>query len=395
MEIFRALPKELVEEEILTQVPVKYLNGLRSTCKQWNRLFTGDRRFARKHSDKAAKQFLVLMLTRFFRIRPTIVDLDGNVPTFEVKTELNLVDPHSEHPGAQFDVGAVFHCDGLLLCTSVDESRFVVWNPLTGETRWFQPTYRPPRGRIFALGYGMKKSYKILSYYLDKKDVEIYEFSSDSWRVVGDAMPRGFTLGCCGLSVSLQGSTYLFAHDETKTDTFVSMVKFDYSSEKCVPLPLPYQLPNRRCEVTSLSVVKDEKLSLLLQRDVASKTEIWLSNTIGETTKAVSWSKVLTLDLSPDLQVFDEGSFVFDEERKVVLISEKWRDYGDGDFGDGGFGDETPSKDMIYIVGEDNVVTQVDFGLEEVNGCQAVILDYVPSLVPIERPGGKRQRADL
>ncbi|CAA7037190.1 unnamed protein product [Microthlaspi erraticum] len=363
MELFRDLPKELVEEEILTRVPAKYLKGLGTTCKRWNRLFTGDRRFARNHSDKAAKQFLGLMSTRAFRICPIIVDRDGKVPTFEVNTELSLVDPHSKYPGAQFNVGAIFHCDGLLLCTSVDESRFVVWNPFTGETRWFQPSYRRPSGRRFALGYGQNQSYKILSYY-DEKDIEIYEFSSDSWRVVDDVMPRGCRLNYSDPSVSLKGSTYLFGYDrdETRTQSSVSLVKFDFSTEKCVLVPLPYQC--NRFEAACVSVVKEERLSVLLQLEDTSKTEIWVSNKIDETTtQVVSWSKVLSLDLSPDLQLSEQGTFLLDEEKKAVVISINWIDFGDE------VAAGTRSKEMIYIVGEDSEVTQVDFGMERTPPC--------------------------
>uniref|UniRef100_A0A1J3E361 F-box protein n=1 Tax=Noccaea caerulescens TaxID=107243 RepID=A0A1J3E361_NOCCA len=384
MEVFRDLPKELVEEEMLTRVPATYLKGLGSTCKRWNRLFNGDRRFARKHSDKAAKQFLGLTLTRAFRICPIIVDRDGKVPCLEVKTELSLVDPHSKYPGAQFDVSRVFHCDGHLLCTSVDESRFVVWNPFTGETRWFQPSYRGGKGRAFALGYGKNKSYKILSYhYGEKKDFEIYEFSSDSWRVVDDIMPPGWSLGYGSIVVSLKGSMYGYAAAETKTQRIYSLVKFDFSTEKCVLVPLPYQ-PRSRFYVIGLSVVKDEKLSVLLQLDVTSKTEIWVTNKI-ETSQAMSWSKVLAFDMGPGLELYDEVRFLLDDEKKVVMIALNWFD----------FDDETKSRDMIYIVGEDNEATQVDFGPGIVDEFRADILHYFPSLVQIERAGGKRKRADM
>uniref|UniRef100_A0A1J3IAB6 F-box protein n=4 Tax=Noccaea caerulescens TaxID=107243 RepID=A0A1J3IAB6_NOCCA len=390
MEVFRDLPKELVEEEMLTRVPATYLKGLGSTCKRWNRLFNGDRRFARKHSDKAAKQFLGLTLTRAFRICPIIVYRDGKVPCLEVKTELSLVDPHSKYPGAQFDVSRVFHCDGHLLCTSVDESRFVVWNPFTGETRWFQPSYRGGKGRAFALGYGKNKSYKILSYhYGEKKDFEIYEFSSDSWRVVDDIMPVGWMLGYSGISVSLKGSTYWFGFgiDETKTVS-VSLVKFDFSTEKCVLVPLPYQCKDSVFEAACVSVVKDEKLSVMLQLEKTSKTEIWVSNKIDETTtQVVSWNKVLSLDLSPDLQLCEGGTFLLDEEKKFVVISMNWMDFEDDP--------ENKSKEMIYFVGEDNEVTQVDFGIEETPECEVVILNYVPSLVQLEQAGGKRKRGDM
>ncbi|CAA7026643.1 unnamed protein product [Microthlaspi erraticum] len=94
----------------------------------------------------------------------------------------------------------------------------------------------------------------------------MYEFGSDSWRVVDDIMDPGWRLGYCSINVSLKGSMYGFAEDKTKPQSIVSLVRFDFSTEKCVPVPLPYQ--RNRFQVAGLSVVKDEKLSVLLQPNV-------------------------------------------------------------------------------------------------------------------------------
>ncbi|ESQ50335.1 hypothetical protein EUTSA_v10002009mg [Eutrema salsugineum] len=387
MTILRDLPKDLVEDEILCHVPAKYLKRLGSICKQWNRLINGgDGRFARKHTDKAAKQFLVLTKTRADRICPTVFDLEGPVPSVEVKSELSLVDSHS----SPFDIYRVFHCDGLLLCTSWDRSRFVVWNPFTGETRWFRPSTPSHKGyRSFFLGYDNKKSYKVLSYIIGRNNIfEIYEFSSDSWRTLDedDVIPPGWTDDLTFLKASLKGSTYWFATDRTKAQCNASLLKFDYSTEKAVPVPFPYQCGN--LVVAGLSVVKEEKLSVLFQRNVTCKTEIWVSNKIDETNHVVSWTKVLALDLShADLQIDHDTNFLFDEDKKVVMICENWLDLEDET--------ETKNKDVISIVGEDNKVTQVDFGLEITEGRHVAILNYVPSLVQIEPAGGKRKRGGL
>ncbi|CAA7052998.1 unnamed protein product [Microthlaspi erraticum] len=385
MEMSGDLPRDLVVEEILTRVPATDdLIEMGTTCKLWNHMFTRDGRFARKHTDKAAKQFLVLLLRRESTISRTIVDLDGKVASLEVKAEVSLVDP--KYPADQFDIKRVFHCDGLLLCTSFDESRFVVWNPFTGETRWFLPSYRYIKDRHFALGYykeGNHKSYKVLSFYPYSKDFEMYEFGSDSWRVVDDIMAPGWKLGYCSVDVSLKGSTYWFAEDKTKTQSIVSLVKFDYSTEKCVPVPLPYQ--RSRYDVIGLSVVKDEKLSVLLQLEYTSKTEIWVTSKIGETNKGVSWSKVLAFDMTPDFRLCYEARFLLDDEKKVVMIAVNWVD----------FEDETKARDMVYIIGEDNEATLVDVGPSIEDEFRADIFNYCPSLVQIQRAGGKRKRADM
>ncbi|CAH8261003.1 unnamed protein product [Arabidopsis lyrata] len=377
------LPKDLVEE-ILCRVPATSLRRLRSTCKAWNRLFKNDRRFASKHFDKSAKQLIPLSLRNDYRIFPISVNLHGNSPSLELKSE--LIDPHSKNSVAQFEISRVLHCDGLLLCSShVDESRVLVWNPLTGETRWIRTGNFRKEGRSFDLGYSQDdnkswiKSYKMLSYYRGTKYFEIYDFDSDSWRILDDIIAPGGSIGFSELSVSLKGNTYWLARGITETPRIISLLKFDFSTDKSVPVPLPYQ--SRRFEATSLSVVREDKLSVLLQRDKSSKTEIWVTDKIDETTKVMSWSKVLALDLSPHLQIWNDASFLLGEEKKVVMCCEKLID-------------ENKVKDMVYIVGEDNVVTEVGFGVDEMDGCRAVIFNYVPSLVQIEQAGGNRKRGN-
>ncbi|KAL0816413.1 hypothetical protein Bca101_072857 [Brassica carinata] len=128
--------------------------------------------------------------------------------------------------------------------------------------------------------------------------------------------------------------------------------KFDFSTEKLGRrVLLPYQC--REYENLSVSVVREDKFSVSIQRGITSKTEIWVTDQIDET-KVVSWSKVLVLDLSRDHQITHFGSFLLDEEKKVVMCCETWYDPEE----------ENKSKEMIYIVGvgEDSKVTELDLG---------------------------------
>ncbi|XP_019092874.1 PREDICTED: F-box protein ETP2-like [Camelina sativa] len=390
------LPTDLVEE-ILCRVPATSLKRLRSTCKAWNLLIKDDRRFASKHFDNSTKQFMPLLLRNDNNIFPVSINLHGSSsPSVELKTE--LIDPadSKNSSAARFYVTRIFHCDGLLLCTSeVYEYTVLVWNPLMGETRWIRTgAFRKEGRRNFELGYcyyqdGNNKSwnnkrYKVLSFYSGTKYFDIYDFKSDSWKSLDDDdnMAPGGSTAYSELSVSLKGNAYWFVRDVTKTTRIISLLKFDFTKERSVPVPLPYQ--SRRFEATSLSVVREEKLSVLLQRDRRSKTEIWVSNVIDEeTTSVVSWSKVLALDLSPDLQIWHDVTFLLGEEKKVVVCCETAIDVEV---------DVDISRDMIYIVGEDNVVTHVKLGVNEIDGCRPTLLNYVPSLVQIEQAGGKQDK---
>jgi len=368
------LPKDLIEE-ILCYVPATYLKRLRSTCKGWNRLFKDDRRFAKKHYDKAAKQFLPLMSTNE-ELCAMSVNLHGTIPSLEVKDKPWLFVSDSKH--CDIEISRIFHSGGLLLCFSRDgEISIIVWNPLTSETRLIRTRNRRDKGRNFVLGYyqeDKKTYYKILSFYLDSKDFEIFEFNSDSWRFIDDICP-GLSLLYSDQCVSLKGNTYMFAID----DLSVSLLKYDFSTETSVPVPLPYK--SRSFEAISLSVVREEKLSVLLQRDKSSKTEIWVTNGIDETTTkvmVVSWSKVLSLDLSPDLKIRYGESFLLDEEKKVIMIFNNRME------------EENKSEDKLYIIGDDdNKATQV----YTIHGYGPAVFNYFPSLVQIEQSSRQEEKS--
>ncbi|XP_024009294.1 probable F-box protein At5g47300 [Eutrema salsugineum] len=172
----------------------------------------------------------------------------------KVTSELNLIDSHSGFD--QIGIRQVFQCDGLLLClTNESKTRIVVWNPCTGQTRWINH-------------YKLDTTYALGSYQ-DKKSNDVsYKILACSCREIFErqSLPR-------------KDSSY---------------------------------------RTLSLSVFREEKLSVLSQCKVTSKIEIWVTNKFTET-KTVSWSKVLPVDLDPGSEVWPGGSFLFDEEKKVLV----------------------------------------------------------------------------
>ncbi|CAL9222516.1 unnamed protein product, partial [Arabidopsis halleri] len=270
------LPADLVEE-ILSRVPAISLKRLRSTCKQWNALFK-NRGFAKKHIRKAPKQSLVL-LWKCYRVCSICVNLNV-APSIEFMGALSIKD--FRYNSKQVNIARVFHCDGLLLCTTKDD-RLVVWNPCLGENRWIplRTDYKGKtdynRDTMFSLGYQNNKScrsYKILKWWNCNEPnhhvvgLEIYEFSSDSWRVL-DKVDLGFYLET-NSCVSLKGNTYW--HDPDLSEKFFH--SFDFTRERFKRLCLP---PNPKSCYTVLSVVRKEQLSVLHQNFDTSKIDIWMT----------------------------------------------------------------------------------------------------------------------
>jgi len=353
------LPEDLLVE-ILCRVPATSLKRLRSTCKLWNHLYN-DKRFKSKHCHKAPRQSLILMWKNF-GFSSISINLQ-RVSPIEVTGELNLIDHHSSL--GMFRNSPLCQTSGLLLCVNVEKinTRLVVWNPCTGKTKWIQ---HRRMGYIcnYALGsYQDKKSdnnsYKILSHGIyGGQEFEIYEINSNSWRILDVTVDSSLYIE----NVSLKGKTYWFATDGNDKPCDLFLICFDYTTERFERLCLPYQIPYFRN--TSLSVVKEEKLSVLLQPSLTSKTQIWVTNKIGEA-KVLSWIKFLTVDLKPEIKYGIK--FLVDEENKVLVYEQNFVING--------------KNNMIYVVGEDNEVREVVFRV----GLKPLFFYYVPSLTQIRQ----------
>ncbi|KAL0732961.1 hypothetical protein Bca4012_009171 [Brassica carinata] len=361
------LPDDLLEE-ILCRIEATSLKRLQSTCKRWNHLIN-NRRFTLKHLEKASKQSLSLMLDAD-GVYSVSINLHRSSPV-EVTEKIDLIYPSTLD---ERRISQYCHSDGLLLCVCVngvfdfsnEDARLVVWNPCTGQTKCIQPRYPSTLSHTYSLGsYKNKKSndisYKILSHTGcgENQEFDIYEVSSNSCRSLD------VTLDCkieFFRNVSLKGKTYWFASDEKEKQLGLFLVSFDYTTETFGRLSLHYQHPSY--QTMSLSVVGEDKLSVLLQHKISSKTEIWVTNKIGET-KVVSWIKVLAVDLKPGLNTYDCISFLVDVEKKVLVYSA---------FVVG------KNEHVEYIVGEDNEVREVALGIEYI----PFFLNYVPSLTQIE-----------
>lgn len=356
-----------LESEILCRVPAKSLAKWKTTCKRWYALFR-DPKFFKKNIGKASREVILLMGLSVHSISVNLHGIHNGVhPSMEFTGKLSWVrDPK------ELEISSIFHCDGLVLCTTNGNTRLVVWNPCTGQTRWIKPRTRYRTGDSYVLGYVNGKSschsYKILRfcrYYDDQKrlvaEFEIYDFDSDSWRVIAD-----ITLGIYSDGVSLNGNTY-WVGGEKETGLF--LLNFDFTTETFGRLPLPYQNFDNE-HTTVLSVVREEKLSLLNQilHTFSLVMKIWVTNKFDDV-KDLSWSEFLVVDFGkfilPCLI-----SFFLDEENKVVVCSDLDMD------------DEKRTR--IYIVGVDThkqVYKEVTMGSIDY---WPDLVSYAPNLVDIQ-----------
>lgn len=202
-------------EEVISRVPATSLRKIRSTCKKWNTL-SKDGSFTENHLAQAAaastekKESLAIVLINY-SLHLMSVNLHNDNPPLTPRGKLISLNDSEKQ---QLEITRVCHCEGLLLCTTKDYTRLIVWNPYSGQTRWISvepayPTYLHHRLHLYGhvLGYSeSKKSHKILRFAyapsnLEQSVQEIYDLYTNSWRVLDDDPDWFLEYGNYGLSL--------------------------------------------------------------------------------------------------------------------------------------------------------------------------------------------------
>ncbi|CAH8256576.1 unnamed protein product [Arabidopsis lyrata] len=197
------------------------------------------------------------------------------------------------------------------------------------ETKWIQPRDKSRGQDAYALGYDKKKrTHKILRNFdfpLSGREYvivyEIYDFSSNSWKVL-DVPTDDCHISSHINGASLKGNTYILARKHGVTKILEDLLLcFDFTTESFRPLPLPFRDTfSDGGDFVSLSCVKEEQLAVLYQRywNPPTAIEIFVTNKIDDL-NAVSWIKFLKLSTS-FYGLCLSGSFFIDQEKKVAVV---------------------------------------------------------------------------
>ncbi|EFH56051.1 hypothetical protein ARALYDRAFT_903179 [Arabidopsis lyrata subsp. lyrata] len=173
---------------------------------------------------------------------------------------------------AKIQISDIFHCDGLLLFRTMSGNMLIVWNPCSDKTMYVYPNEYT--GSIFALGYHKELCDKVI---------------------------KGILL----------------------------LLSFDFTTESFGRMNLPFQ--RLGYEILALSVVKEEKLSVLQQSLDTSRVEIWVttSDKIDQTKVSLLWSKFLAVDLTTycDHRFTCDVSFFIEQENEVAVCWDKAKAY--------------------------------------------------------------------
>ncbi|CAN8278437.1 unnamed protein product [Cochlearia groenlandica] len=361
------LPNDLLAE-ILSRVPEASLARFRSTSKGFNDMIEKDERII-------AKKSKIIMLN-YSRVYLTSIDLrethQDNIVS--VTSQLSLKDPLLSYT-KEVDIFQIYHCDGLLLCTTRDE-RLVVWNLCSGNTKWIKPRNSYKGRDIYALGKSSCNKYKILRMVQSKftdmpclLEYEIYDFTSNSWRDLDKTTIGWFILGVWRCGTYVNGSTYWIAlncNNQNQPGMGNFILGFDFSTEKLTSVSLPIE--NTLINFFALSVSReDQKLCMLATSDKGLfDIDVWImANKIDESNGAASWKKILTVERESNKQYFlfvNGISFLVERKSKVLVC--QGAEYGNVD-------------KFLHIVGEDKYIQ-----VRPVSKCSQLV-SYVPTLVKI------------
>ena len=202
---------------------------------------------------------------------------------------------------------------------------------------------------------------------------EIYDFSSNSWKVLDVTPPEWGIRHCRHNSVSLKGNAYFSAVERRHVPPSRNveedfLVCFDFTTECFGPrLPLPFDTGDCFGILVSLSCVRDEQLAVLFQRwETHERIDICITTKIGP--NSVSWTKLMVGVPGFMLDLYG-GSFFIDEENKLAVVFDL---------------DMRSRFQTAHIIATDyGYLKSVDIRVSPAD-CPLVYSSYAPSLVQLQ-----------
>ncbi|GAU42677.1 hypothetical protein TSUD_131050 [Trifolium subterraneum] len=153
-----SLPLDLVEEEILTRLPVKLHFQIRCVCKSWNSLIS-DPKFAKKHPVMSTTSRLYFLSSAHLIRRNMITSSPLQCVFTTVSTKL-------EYPQNNIEYVIVGSCNGILCVASQYTSCIQLWNPSIRKVKELPPFEEPPYPldrHIYGFGYDfVTDNYKVV-----------------------------------------------------------------------------------------------------------------------------------------------------------------------------------------------------------------------------------------
>jgi len=373
------LPIDIIEE-ICCRIPVEYLTQFKLTCKQWFALLK-DKRFIYKYLNLFQEQERFIRIDRIVQIIDPVKGARSSSP---IPQDFDNVT----------QISTLVHCDGLLLCRCKNERsrsyKLAVWNPFLSRVKWIEPMEFYSSNDFYGIGYDnvCREEYKVLRIFDGEVEdeseiagsyepkIQIYDFKSDSWRIVDDTrLDWSIDPPCKGVSV--KGNMYWIAHWRNRPEIFIQ--SFDFSTETFkIVCNLPFEC--NVLDTAALSSLRGDRLSLLHQSGETMKIEVWITNKLSD--EVVSWTKYIDVT-SPDLptlhtdQHLTHPSYFIDKNDNIMVWCEQETE------------EETDDDVCVSVcmIRKDGIVKkQIDAGRCDLCSDNRPFVcgyAYVPSLVPV------------
>ncbi|XP_028793971.1 F-box/kelch-repeat protein At3g23880-like [Neltuma alba] len=297
-------------EEIFVSLPVKSLLRFKCVAKSWRALIA-DPSFIARHLERSRSTSKIPRLKLIFQLESFT-----RVPYISLisKDQPYCVPHHMEPLPRKEYRGFHGHCDGIfcLYVISVteedenenkllnylyptkggdnyllDKSNLILWNPTTKEDKLIAASQRLlPKGIasvMFGLGFDpITKDYKVVQLLLplfeNKRLVEVYNLSTNSWRVLDVVVPD-FGLCYDNCTFYLNGAYHWLVFDDLHGIKREFILSFDFSNEVFGMIQLPPAVDSLRGPGNIF--VLDRSLAFVQHSFRTREFKIWVMNEYG------------------------------------------------------------------------------------------------------------------
>ncbi|XP_041004494.1 F-box/kelch-repeat protein At3g06240-like [Juglans microcarpa x Juglans regia] len=334
--LIRNLPEDVVME-ILSRLPVESLMRFKCVNKAWYFLIRNPD-FIAKHlfratSDKRHRGFL---LNREHEITRTPWVSLHSYETLAVSRYVDLLQFFPRDVGELVVFGP---CNGILCLFGVPAERndgdddrgprdgLVLWNPATRESKALPIIQRPaemPTTFSFCFGFGLDpntgdlKVIRILNFNFLRCQVEVYNLSTDSWRVINTSVNPNYRINSPRFPSYLNGVHYWWACERGGSGHRL-MLSFDMSNEVFQEIALPPL--TKRPSFEAIAVINDSVALILVYNDLARRFyDICVMNESGG---EKTWTLMFTIGPRPHfsslIELRDDG-FVLVRNKNGWLV---------------------------------------------------------------------------
>ncbi|KAH7845778.1 hypothetical protein Vadar_005886 [Vaccinium darrowii] len=308
--------------EILWRLPVKSLLQLKSVCKYWYDLLRSPY-FINLHHDRAAS-IAAEENTDCLLVKRFIGGDEGGFTLSFVPNETPVEDIDISFTGLDMKhLRILGPCNGVVCLTIIGfNSSIVLWNPSMKEFRVLpQPSYKNDHMSNWGFGYdSYTDDYKVVRFGMMSRDlpikgideaVEMYDLSTDSWRVVDTESPVEYIHCFHDSNVSWNGDFFWYAYPQIYhrrvcgADHGAVIITFSMSDEVFEEIPVPEVCSSDPHSENKLFVMNDSLAMVIYPNgwsnpfwfapeefSLQKSFDIWVLN---EEDVELSWNKKFTI----------------------------------------------------------------------------------------------------